>query len=267
VRAAGSNLAFALAVLPPEKRGDMRVFYAFCRVLDDIVDEPGPTVGQREAALDRWREIVNGTTFASPGVETEMVALRIKYDLSAELLHEIIDGMAMDLKPQTFATWEELRAYCYRAASAVGLVSIEIFGYAPGNREAICEYAEQLGYALQVTNILRDVGEDAEEGRVYLPQETLESCGIDSSAILDRSCAGSEAFLQVMEHECARAESLYARALAVLPASERKAMRSPELMRVLYSKILAKMKTDGFRVFDKRYRLSKAQMLWTFLRA
>lgn len=267
VRAAGSNLAFALAVLPREKRTDMRVFYAFCRVLDDIVDEPGPSISEREAALDRWRQVVDRKTEPGRGIEAETVALIEQYQLPTELMHEIIEGMAMDLTPRAYESWEDLRAYCYRAASAVGLVSIEIFGYSPENREGVKEYAEQLGYALQVTNILRDVAEDAEENRVYLPAEVLAEFGLSSQSILDRSAAGTDTFQRLMLNECERAEALYEAALVALPASERHSMRSPELMRSIYSRILEKMKADGFQVFDKRYRLNKLEKLWAFLRS
>ena len=143
VRRSGSNLAFALAVLPRRKRDDMRVFYAFCRVVDDIADDPGFSVEERLAGLNRWRDLIHGR-LASPqkGIEEEFIELRQRYPLKQDDLEAILSGMERDFTPQRFETAEELRQYCYQVASAVGLVSIEIFGYTdPATRE----YAEQLG--------------------------------------------------------------------------------------------------------------------------
>ncbi len=260
VRAAGSNLAFALAVLPRDRRGDMRVFYAFCRVVDDIVDSETAAPGEKRAALDRWRALVReGETPEPPprpGLEREMRELRLRRRLPEASLIEIIDGVAMDLDRNRFGTFDELKRYCHGVASAVGLVSIEIFGY---EDEGSRRYAEELGYALQLTNILRDVGEDAAENRIYLPLEDLERFGLGESDVLER--VHDERFDRLMAFECERAEAYYARAVAALPAVDRRSMRSAELMRTIYGRILSRMKADGFRVFDKRYRLPKAEML------
>ncbi|HQW30735.1 MAG TPA: phytoene/squalene synthase family protein, partial [Verrucomicrobiales bacterium] len=163
----GSNLAFALAVLPRRKRQDMGVFYAFCRVVDDIADDPGFSIEVRRAGLNRWRDLIHGRiSKPNPGVETEFVDLCLRYSLKKEDLEAIVAGVEMDLEPLRFETTDELKRYCYHVASAVGLVSIGIFGYTdPATRV----YAEQLGYALQWTNILRDIGEDTRDGRCYLP--------------------------------------------------------------------------------------------------
>lgn len=266
VRAAGSNLAFALAVLPRARRADMRVFYAFCRVIDDIVDGEESETEVKVAALDRWRSLIceneNDDRPPRPGLESEMRELCRRRSLPRELLLEIIDGVAVDLAPARFPTFDELRDYCHAVASAVGLVSIEIFGYRdPGSRD----YAEQLGYALQMTNILRDVGEDAAEGRVYLPLEDLARFGLSEQEILERR--HDERFDRLMAFECERAEAFYAAALAHLPTVDRRSMRSAELMRVIYSRILGRMKAGGFRVFETRYRLAKTEMLGCLVRA
>lgn len=260
VRAAGSNLAFALAVLPKDRRRDMRVFYAFCRVIDDIVDAETAPETEKRAALDRWRALVEGRlaeSDARPGLEAEMSELIRRRELPVATLMEIIDGVAMDLDRFRYATIEELLVYCHGVASAVGLVSIGIFGCRePGSRL----YAEQLGYALQLTNILRDVAEDAARGRIYLPQTDLERFGVGEAEIL----AGKPdpgRFAALMAFECDRAESYFAAALAALPDSDRRALRSAELMRAIYSRILGRMKADGFRVFEKRYRPSLAGRL------
>lgn len=264
VRRSGSNLAFALAVLPKARRDDMRVFYAFCRVADDLADEPGLSDEVRRLGLSRWRALIRGeATDPCPGIEAEMVALQEERDLDANELEAIIDGVETDLAPRDFETREDLMGYCYLVASAVGLVSIRLFG---AKEPASREYAEQLGYALQWTNIMRDVGEDAEEGRVFLPLEDLARFGLSKEDILsgapDRAC-----FERLMKHESSVARGFYDKAVAALPDQDRKAMRSAELMRRIYFRILEEMEGGGYRVFEKRYRLTKPRMIGEFLRA
>ena len=272
VARSGSNLAYALKVLPREKRDDMRIFYGFCRIVDDIADDPGLSPGRRREGLDRWRRLVRGESSLEPalrsGIETEFRGLCGRYEIPQAVLLDIIAGVEMDIRDEgsaemRFANFEELRAYCYRVASAVGLASIEIFGY----QDPACrEYAEQLGYAFQLTNILRDVGQDAAEGRIYLPLDELQRFDIEEAAILDRSAADSSEFQAFMAFQAARAEDYYAKAVAVLPDGDRKSMRAAELMRVIYSRILQAMRADGFRVFEKRYKLSKLEMAAALLK-
>ncbi len=264
VQRSGSNLAFALAVLPPAKRDDMRVFYAFCRVADDIADDPGFSIEERQAALLHWRELIRGDgASARSGVETEFVELVKRQQLDPVELEAIIDGVEMDLTPLRFQTAEDLQRYCYHVASAVGLVSIRLFGYTQPETRV---YAEQLGYALQWTNILRDVGEDAEEGRVFLPLEDLERFGLSDSDLLSGK-PDPEKFRVMMEYQATVARAYYEKAVEALGAVDRKSMRSAELMRRIYSGILSKMEKGGFQVFEKRYRLSKPRMIAEFLRA
>ncbi len=171
--------------------------------------------------------------------------------------------MEMDLVPRRFETSEELKHYCYHVASAVGLVSIDLFGYTnPGSRI----YAEQLGYAMQWTNILRDVGEDASAGRIFLPTEDLRRFGLTEAMILEKKPDLAK-FQRLMKHEAAVARAYFASAVQALPKVDRPAMRSAELMRRIYSGILDQMENDGFKVYEKRYRLSKVAMLCEFLRA
>ncbi|MDF2374958.1 MAG: phytoene/squalene synthase family protein [Verrucomicrobiales bacterium] len=264
VRRSGSNLAFALAVLPREKRDDMRVFYAFCRVADDLADEPGLSEEVRTEGLARWRRLIRGEDDdPGAGIESELVELQRKRDLDADELEAIIDGVEKDLNPQSFETREDLMGYCYLVASAVGLVSIRLFGCRNPESKV---YAEQLGYALQWTNIMRDVGEDAREGRVFLPGEDLARFGLSKGDILagnpDKAC-----FQRLMKHECKVAREFYEKAVNALPDEDRKSMRSAELMRRMYSRILEKMEADGYDVFAKRYKLSKPRMIAEFLRA
>lgn len=258
VKASGSNLAFAFSVLPKEKRADMRVFYAFCRVVDDIVDDGDLPVEERRRRLNAWRTFVEGEAEeVRPGLEMELADLQARCNLPQELLLQIIDGMEMDLAaPVRYESFEDLKKYCYRAASAVGLVSIEIFGY---QRERTRDYAELLGYALQLTNILRDVAEDAAIGRIYLPREDMERFGYSEQDLL----AGKydARFFALAEFIASRAEDFYAEADAALPEVDRESMKCSELMRVIYQQLLGKMKNDQFRVFDQRYSLSKWELM------
>lgn len=245
----------------------MEVFYAFCRVVDDLVDDLGLSSAERREGLDRWRALVEGTVpDPRPGIEREFDELRRRRDLRREDLLAILEGMEMDLAPQTFGTEVDLRKYCHHVAGAVGLVSVAIFGCTDPEARA---YAEELGQALQWTNILRDVGEDAERGRVFLPLEHLHRFGLDETAILSRS-PDPEKFGRLMRHEAAIARARYCEALAIfaaLPPADRTALRSAELMRRIYTGILDAMERDGFRVYATRYRLGKAAMLGEFLRA
>jgi Phytoene/squalene synthetase len=170
------------------------------------------------------------------------------------MLDEIIDGVGMDLGNVRYQTFDELRLYCYRVASAVGLVSIEIFGY----RNPDCrDYAIQLGLALQVTNIIRDVGKDLKNDRIYLPQEDMARFDYAEADL--RACRHNQAFVQLMAFENQRAEDFFARAAALLPREDRRSMVAAEIMASVYHALLRRMKMDRFRVFDKEYRLSKIE--------
>ncbi|MEM7602012.1 MAG: squalene/phytoene synthase family protein [Verrucomicrobiota bacterium] len=264
VRRSGSNLAFALAVLPKEKRDDMCVFYAFCRVADDLADEPGLSDEVRRSGLQRWRSLIKGESQdAREGIEAEMVQLQRDRDLDSVELEAIVDGVEKDLDPETFQTRDDLMRYCYLVASAVGLVSIRLFGC---QNEASREYAEQLGYALQWTNIMRDVGEDARDGRVFLPLEDLARFGLTESDLLGGS-PDPACFQRLMKHESMVAREFYDKAVAALPDEDRKSLRSAELMRRIYFRILGTMESDGYQVFLKRYKLSKPRMIAEFLSA
>ena len=251
-RASKSNLALAFIALPRERRADISVFYAFCRVVDDIADEPGDPL-EKQAALDAWRRAVTETFHGEPSLAPAVRALIAKYSLPVAHFHEIIAGMEMDLHRATYATWDELRVYCHRVASVVGLVSIEIFGC----HDRRCrDYAEQLGLALQLTNILRDVGQDfANEGRIYLPAEDLARVAVTIGA--PASHHREERFLALMDFEAARARAFFEKARQSLPSTDRRALVAAEIMAAIYSRLLDKMQRDRFRVFDRRYSLPK----------
>ena len=169
-RQSKSNLALAFISLGRERKRAITVFYAFCRVVDDIADSPELSITDKQVRLSQWRQMLRTAVPGEVSLARDVRQLMQKYALRPEMLEEIIAGVEMDLRILRYSTFEELRLYCYRVASAVGLVSIEIFGY----RNPRCrEYAVELGLALQMTNIIRDVGKDFQAGRIYLPQEDL----------------------------------------------------------------------------------------------
>jgi phytoene synthase len=259
-RQSKSNLALAFVSLGRERRRDMTIFYAFCRVIDDIADSKTLAVEEKRQRLIAWRKWLRAATSDESPLASDIRALIGKYSLRPEMLEEIIEGVEMDLRINRYATFEELRLYCYRVASAVGLVSIEIFGY----RNPACqEYAVQLGLALQMTNIIRDVGKDLRDDRIYLPAEDLAR--FDYSEMELKSRQYNPRFVQLMEFEAKRANEFFARAAALLPREDRSSMVAAEIMGSVYRALLRKMERDKFRVFEKEYRLGKLEKIWRIL--
>jgi phytoene synthase len=261
-RASKSNLALAFVALPKERRRDMAIFYSFCRVVDDLADESNATVEERQHALDLWRASLSAPTAAESPLAAQVRDLIARRGLSVEEFIEIIRGCEMDLRGTKYETWEDLRLYCHRVASCVGLVSIDIFGAKAPEAKT---YAIELGLAFQMTNIIRDVGHDYREmGRIYLPREDMARFGYDADAL----AAGRQdkAFRQLMEFEVERAEEFYRRACAAFPKSDKRALVAAEIMRRVYSGILEKMRMDGFRVLSKKYRLNRFEKLTCVLR-
>ncbi|MGA0845039.1 MAG: phytoene/squalene synthase family protein [Luteolibacter sp.] len=251
-RRARSNLAFALRVLPAERRGDAVVFYAFCRTLDDLADEPGLPVETRRALLNNWKQGLQ-VGFADPdALQGELLAMMKRQQIPVELLLAIVDGCLMDLEPQRYLDWEALDGYIWKVACAVGLVSIRIFGCQHPDSEA---YAVALGRALQLTNILRDVGEDwANQQRIYLPMEVMEQFGCNEETLRRRG--RDHGFLPMMHHVAERAERAYLEAKRGLSAVDHRALAPARIMAGVYQQLLHEMKADNFRVFEKRYRVS-----------
>jgi phytoene synthase len=249
-----SNLALAFVSLGPERKRDITVFYAFCRVIDDIADSSELSVAEKRVRLQAWRRMLGAAGADEPPLAHDVRRLIHKYSLSTPMLEEIIAGVEMDLSISRYATFEELRVYCYRVASAVGLVSIAIFGY----RNPRCkEYALELGLALQMTNIIRDVGKDLRDGRIYLPQEDLARFHYSETELQDRQYG--DRFVRLMEFEAARAREFFSRAAAALPAEDRRRMVPAEIMGSIYRGLLRRMELDRFRVFEKEYRLGKLE--------
>ena len=256
-KASKSNLALAFVSLPRERRRDMTTFYAFCRIVDDIADEPGRAPAQKREELEAWKKAVGWEFSGEPELAAEVRDLIRRYNIPLEYFHEIIAGVEMDIEPERFRTFEDLRLYCHRVASVVGLASIEIFGY---KSPACKKYALDLGLALQLTNIIRDVGQDYDNGgRIYLPLEDLERFDY-SPGDLAAGIQNSQ-FQRLMEFEASRAMGFYESAVAALPAGDRRSMAAAEIMRRVYRRLLGKMQHDRFRVFEKRYSLSKLEKI------
>ena len=249
-----SNLALAFVALGRERRADITIFYAFCRVIDDIADSTETAPEEKARSLAAWRKWIHTPGPDEPALARDLRGLFAKYSITPPMLEEIIDGVEMDLRNVRYETFEELQRYCYRVASAVGLVSIEIFGY---RNRACRDYAIQLGFALQMTNIIRDVGKDLDYGRIYLPQEDLARFGYSEADLRQRK--QNDAFIRLMEFEAARAEEFFSRAAALVPREDRRSMVAAEIMGSVYRALLNRMKSDRFRVFEKEYRLSKIE--------
>jgi 15-cis-phytoene synthase len=252
--ASKSNLALAFISLDRERRRDITTFYAFCRVIDDIADDVDLVVEEKQRRLSEWRKWVRGREANESSFAADVRGLMQKYAITPEMLEEIIAGVEMDLRIKRYATFEELRVYCYRVASAVGLVSIEIFGY---HNPDCKQYAIELGLALQTTNIMRDVGKDLRVDRIYLPQEDLARFGYSEKELQDRQY--NEHFVQLMQFEAARARQFFGNAAAALPEEDRKSMVAAEIMGSIYRGLLRRMELDKFRVFEKEYNLNKLE--------
>jgi 15-cis-phytoene synthase len=264
-RKSASNLALAFVLLPKAKRRAMSALYAFCREVDDVADEETVPLEKRRADLAAWREDVrlacHGGAPSFP-VNRQLQAVIAQYRLPFSHFDELIRGVEMDLDIKRYQTYEELEHYCYRVASVVGLLSVEIFGYQNPDCRA---YAISLGQALQLTNILRDVRNDAERGRIYLPLAELAQRHVSPEQILRLEY--SESFAQAAASVAARAKHFYALAGRTLPAADRRSMIAAEMMGSVYWRLLRKLEGRRFDVFGPHpARLSRAEKIWLILR-
>jgi phytoene synthase len=263
----GSSFYYSFLFLPPERRRAITALYAFCREVDDVVD--GIADPQLAAAkLAWWREEVAHLYSGQPQhpVMRALQPALAPFRISAARLNEIIDGMAMDLTQTRYLDFPALERYCYHVAGVVGLLAAGIFGYSDART---LEYAKSLGTAFQLTNIIRDVGEDARKNRIYLPMEDLRRFEVTAADLLNaRYSAG---FSALMAFQAERARGYYARAMAALPAADRRAQRPGLIMAAIYSALLAEIERDGFRVLTQRTSLTPLRKLWiawkTWIRA
>ena len=264
-RKSASNLALAFILLPREKRQEMAALYAFCREVDDIADDEGVPGDVRAAKLQAWRaDIRKACEGTAPqfAVNRELLPVIQRCRLPFELFDELLLGVEMDLDKRRYATLGELELYCYRVASVVGLLSIEIFGY---TNPACRDYAIYLGKALQITNILRDVRSDAERDRLYLPLEECERFGVKAEDILGGHYSAN--YERLAQHMADLAKGFYLKATKTLPPADRRSMATAELMGSVYWKLLNKIEQRRFNVFEPgETRLTKPQKLYLILR-
>ncbi|HYS16679.1 MAG TPA: presqualene diphosphate synthase HpnD [Candidatus Binatia bacterium] len=253
-RKSRSNFYYAFLALPKPRRDALYAVYAFCRTVDDIADlggERGADLADQRRALDRWRRDV-ALCYEPGGLPAEPIASRLAQAVRAfaiprDALLAIIDGVAMDLDRARYETAEDLYPYCYRVASAVGLCCIEIFGYTDPRAR---EYAVNLGTALQLTNIIRDVGADARVGRVYLPQDDLRKFGVTAEDL--RAGRYSEPFVQLMRHQAERARRYYRAAQESFPTVDARSLVPAQIMGRIYLALLEEIEARRFRVFGDR---------------
>ena len=256
--ASGSSFYYSFLFLPAARRRAITALYAFCREVDDVVDEcTDPALARTKLAW--WRSQVAAVYGGQPQhpVARALTAVVPAFNLPQERLQEIIDGMEMDLTHRRYADFAALRLYCYRVAGVVGLLSAEIFGYSDPNT---LKYAENLGLAFQLTNIIRDVGEDAHRDRVYLPLDELAHYRVSVADIMHaRESAG---FRQLVEFQIERALGYYRDAFALLPSIDRKPQRAGLVMAAIYQTLLGEIRAGGAQVLTRRTSLTPVRKLW-----
>ena len=254
----GSSFYYSFLFLPPERRRAITALYAFCREVDDVVDETQePQIAA--AKLAWWRAEVANLVAGNPQhpVTRALHPHLAAFGITGERLNEIIDGMEMDLTQTRYLDWSGLERYCYRVASVVGLLAAAIFGY----RDArTLDYARELGIAFQLTNIIRDVGEDARMNRIYLPMADLKQFGVPAADILQSR--ETPEFTRLMRFETQRAKEHYAKAFSALPACDRKAQRPGLIMAAIYRSLLDEIERDGFHVLTQRTSLTPLRKFW-----
>ena len=257
----GSSFYYAFRMLPEARRLAITACYAFCREVDNIVDEVSdPAVARTK--LMYWRREVDAL-FLGAAQHPVMQALTPHIEpmrLPQSAFHTVIDGMQQDLEKTRYLNIAELSAYCYKAAGVVGEVSARIFGMSVPENPKTLEYARTLGEALQLTNIIRDVGEDARRGRIYLPQDDLARFGVSSSALL--RCEPDDKFEALMAFQYGRAIQVYDHALSLLPAEDKRTQRAGLAMGAIYRALLEEIRRDGYRVLEYRVALTPIRKLW-----
>jgi phytoene synthase len=267
-RRSGSNFYYAFLTLPRPRRDALYAVYAFCRTVDDIADlgqERGVAAATLRAELDAWRDEVARCYASGPAPEhpiAQRLAVAVRaYPIPREALLAIIDGVAMDLDGVVYETADDLYPYCYRVASAVGLAAIEIFGYTD---PAARQYAESLGIALQLTNIIRDVGSDARAGRVYVPQEDLRKFGVSADDL--RAGHYTDAFVALMRQQAERARRFYRAARDAFPRRDARSLIAAEIMGQIYWSLLGRIEARRYRVLGERVSVPASRKIAIALR-
>lgn len=266
--ASGSSFYYSFLFLPAPRRAAITALYAFCREVDDVVDECSDADVAR-AKLGWWREELDRMSAGDPQHPvTRALAPHVRaYGLKVSAMREIIDGMEMDLDQHRYLDFEGLKLYCHRAAGVVGVLAARIFGsHEAGSTD---RYAERLGLAFQMTNIIRDVGDDARRGRIYLPLEDLRRFGVDPNELIDRR--DPAALPELLAFQARRARELYHEAFALLDPRDYRPQRAGLIMAAIYSKLLEEIERDGFQVLHQRVSLTPIRKFWlawlTWIRA
>ncbi|HSD62915.1 MAG TPA: presqualene diphosphate synthase HpnD [Ignavibacteriaceae bacterium] len=250
-----SSFYYAFNLLPPAKRDAMNTVYAFCRETDDIIDEGNEPDELKFAKLRKWRiELEKSITGRSEYALLNKLGRTISgFNIPLEPFFELIKGMEMDLQKKRYNSFEDLMTYCYRVASTVGLICIEIFGYK--DKQHTKDFAVNLGIALQLTNILRDIKKDSEKGRIYLPQLDLEMFNYSDKDILDRLYNND--FKELMRYEVERAKMYFEKATMSLNLDDKAAMFAARAMQHIYFKMLQKIVEVDYDVYNKNIKISK----------
>lgn len=254
----GSSFYYSFLFLTPDRRRAITALYAFCREVDDTVDEC-TDISIARTKLVWWRKEVGAMMSGAP---THPVTKALQphmaiYALESEHLMAIIDGMEMDLDQNRYLDFICLQKYCWHVASVVGILSAKIFG---SSSPQTLQYAEKLGLAFQLTNIIRDVGEDARKGRIYLPVNELQQFNVTAADVLN--ARHSDNFEKLMQFQAARAQKLYDEAFALLPKEDRRAQRPGLIMAAIYRAVLNEVERDGFHVLNQRISLTPIRKLW-----
>ena len=264
--ASGSSFYYAFLFLPPPRRAAITAFYAFCREVDDVVDETSDA-GVAATKLAWWRQEVHSAFAGQPShpVMKALMPLAADFDIEAGHLLSVIEGCQIDLQQSRFLDYNGLAHYCHLVAGVVGEVAANVFGRSDPQT---VQYAHRLGQAMQMTNIVRDVGDDARRGRIYLPMTELQQFDVKAQEILKRDTPWgySERFTALMRFQAERAHRLYDEALALLPKADRKAQKPGLMMANIYRTLLREIEADGFRVLHQRTSLTPLRKLWIALR-
>jgi len=256
--ASGSSFYYAFLFLPPQRRAAITAFYAFCREVDDVVDE-ATDVGVAAAKLAWWQQEVSKSFAGQPShpVMQALMPLTTEFSIAQRHLQAVIEGCQMDLNQTRYLDYPALSRYCHLVAGVVGEVAAQIFGQRQTQTTA---YAHTLGQALQLTNIIRDVGEDAMRGRIYLPVNELQQFGVTAQEILNRTY--SDRFTALMRFQAERAQGLYDQALSLLPADDRRAQKPGLMMASIYRALLREIEREDFKVLHQRISLTPLRKFW-----
>ena len=263
----GSSFYYSFLFLPAERRRAITALYAFCREVDDVVDESSDDMVAR-SKLNWWRKEIQAMLAGTPThpVCCALLPHMRRFELDGAHLQAIIDGMEMDLNQTRYLDFQALQKYCWHVAGVVGILSASIFGISNPQTRI---FAEKLGLAFQMTNIIRDVGDDARKGRIYLPVNELQEYKVTAADILNAK--HSPEFVELMQFQYQRAQRLYDEAFALLPPEDRRAQRTGLIMAAIYRSLLEEIRNDGFHVLNQRISLTPIRKLWlawkTYLRA